>query len=126
MTLTLAFYFFCIIFFPAAWLVSEFRDKRWMRILFGVLTILTCFGIASLVVTIKTHNTGERYGVLTRTLVGQIINELELENKENVLSELKQFRDNYNPENADYEAHVSETIKKINSNPQAVKHAGVN
>src|ERR1700722_14963481 len=82
---------------PIAWLASEFQERRWPRILFGIAAIASSFGVAALVGALQMWNANVWYGNATKELVDTTIAELEAGNQTAVLASLKELQRQFEP-----------------------------
>jgi hypothetical protein len=101
-----------------AWLVSEFQERRWLRIASGTLAILLALGVAAFVEGLERLNSNAWFGHATKKLIDAEVTELEAGNKDRVLRSLKELQEQYAPtyENrARYDLLVEETLKKMRS-----------
>jgi hypothetical protein len=101
-----------VIFLPIAWLLAEFEGARWLRITLGV----CCFGIgipcAFLVGEIgQTFNDNAEYGGATAELIDVTIQHLNGRKCDQVLAELRRFREGYRPS---YETSAKAYQREIN------------
>jgi hypothetical protein len=96
---------------PTAWLLSEFQPRRWLRLVLGVFCLgfglPIAFGAGGV---LQRFNDNALYGAATADLVDTTISQLEARNSDRVLSELRHFRDKYQPS---YESHVGRYEEQI-------------
>ncbi|WP_231943820.1 hypothetical protein [Aeoliella mucimassa] len=100
-----------VVLLPILWFVSEFQDKRWPRILLGIGAIGMSYLVASAVGGVQSLGDNAYFGNASQQLVDTTVTQLEADNAEQVLKELKTLQDKYHPtyENrADYEELVEE------------------
>ncbi len=112
---------------PIAWLVSEFRsNKRSIRCVLGILSILSCFGIAWLTAQFVRLNYNAWYGFAFKSLIDASIEKMENGKTDVVLKELKILQDKFQPtyENrANYNELVTEAADKIKGQKASNKFA---
>ncbi len=100
-----------------AWIVSEFKGGRPLRLTLGVLamiTMVTMTWLATLVINQLNYNAW--YGYATKELIDETIKGIESNNTAVVLAELKRFQTDYQPtyENrAKYLPLVGETVERM-------------
>lgn len=102
---------------PAAWLMSEFQDWRWLRILLGVCSIALSYLIATTVGQLSRLNYNVWYGSASAQLIDTVIRNIEDGNEEALLRELRQLRADYEPtyENrANYDQLVEQFAARLN------------
>ena len=84
---------------PLGWLLSEFSSKRALRIVLGILALLSSFAVAGLVGMMCEFNYNAWYGSATRELLTTTIAQVEDGNLQRVLTVLRglnaQFRPTY-------------------------------
>jgi hypothetical protein len=103
---------------PIAWFVSEFQDRRGLRLALGTLAILLSFGVAALVGGLERFNSNAWFGNATKELIDAPVTELEAGNRARVLRSLKDLQGRYVPtyENrARYDMLVQEAVKEMRS-----------
>jgi hypothetical protein len=100
-----------------AWLVSEFKASRKIRISLGIAAIavftLVVF-FATLIINQMEYNVW--YGYATKELISETIKGLESGKSDKVINELKRFQDEYHPnyENrARYRPLVEQTVERM-------------
>src|SRR5262249_50064617 len=101
---------------PIAWFVSEFQDRRGLRLFFGVAAILLSFGVAFLAGSLERFNSNAWFGNATKKLIDATVRELEIGNKEQVLRALKRLQAEYSPayENrASYDDLVEKAMREM-------------
>ena len=101
----------------AAWIVSEFKGGRPVRLTLGVLAMIimvTVTWLATLMVNQLNYNAW--YGFATKELIDETIKGIESNNTTMVLTELKRFQASYHPtyENrAKFLPLVGETVERM-------------
>ncbi len=104
---------------PVAWLLTEFQERRWLRILVGIAAIACCFGVAALVGALQMFNANVWYSNATKELVDTTIAELEAGNQASVLASLKdlqqQFVPGYESRRAEYNDLIGTAVKRMKS-----------
>ena len=107
---------------PIAWIASEFRDNRSLRILFGVLAIAMSFLVAFMVGSLEQLRSNTYFGDTSKKLIETTVAELEAGNTEQVLVHLKELQAKYHPTyetRADYEDLVDAyTARFVNEDAQ--------
>jgi hypothetical protein len=101
---------------PLGWFVSEFQDRRWLRLVLGAFAIFLSFGVAVFVGSLERLNSNAWFGFASKDLVDATIVELEAGNRDRVLRSLKVFQGKYSPtyENrARYDVLIEETVKQM-------------
>jgi hypothetical protein len=100
-----------------AWVVSEFQDRRWLRLLLGLCTLVLVVGGVGVAVTIGERlNTNAWYGGASGELIDATVAALEKGRTEEVLAELKRLREQFQPtyENrARYDRLVKEYVARL-------------
>jgi hypothetical protein len=111
-----------VIAIPVGWVLSEFQDRRYLRLTLGSAAILSGFVIAFFAATLlQVFHDNVYFGVATKKLVGTTITQLEAGNQDRVLSSLKRLQQKYSPtyENkAGYDALVEETVAEMQASPK--------
>lgn len=74
---------------PIAWLITEFRAKRPVRITFGILALLSSFSVAAFVCMLSRLKYNAWYGGATKDLVGTTIEQIEDGHLDRVLKVLR-------------------------------------
>jgi hypothetical protein len=100
-----------------AWIVSEFKGGRKLRLTFGILamismTVVTWFST----LVINQFNYNSWYGHATKDLVDETVRGIESNRTPEILKELKQFQADYQPtyENrAKYAPLVEQTVARM-------------
>jgi hypothetical protein len=87
----------CVVGFPIAWGISEFKAGRTTRMTLGVVSILLSFSVAWLVGSLQRMNYNTWYGTAAESLVSEVVLRLESGEKDKVLSALKEFQSSYAP-----------------------------
>lgn len=106
--------------FPLLWIICEFQEYRWLRILFGVLAIATSYLVAYGVGSLQMLNANAWYGDASEALVQSVIIELEEDETNRLLQELKWLEAKFEPtyENrAEYDELVGEFRPRLNHAP---------
>jgi hypothetical protein len=101
---------------PVAWLASEFRPRRWPRVLLGCCAILSSFAVAALVGSLDRFNSNSWYGDSSDRLIAATVGELEMGNTDRVVDELRRLRGRFHPtyENrARYDELVEEYLTRV-------------
>ena len=103
--------------FPIAWLISEFKtEKRWLRILLGILTPISCVIITWNIADIGTRfNYNAWYGNASKKLLDTVVGALESEESDLVLRELKVMQEQFRPSayRSDFDRLVTELLEKL-------------
>jgi hypothetical protein len=103
---------------PIAWIISEFHDRRWLRLTLGVSSILLSIGVAVVIGSFERFNSNAWFGNASKRLINTTISEIEAGHEERVLRSLKRLQLKYEPtyENrAQYDQLVDETVKEMRS-----------
>lgn len=86
-----------VILLPLCWLVSEFQDRQWLRILVGIAALSMSYFVAYIVGALTELNYNANYGAASAELIGTVIENLEGGNEAALLRELKQLQKQYHP-----------------------------
>jgi hypothetical protein len=111
---------------PIAWALSEFQDRRWIRLTLGTLAISVCFGVAFLAGSLDRFNSNAWFGFASKDLVDAAVSELEAGHQTRVLESLKQLQRKFAPtyENrARYDVLVEEAVQRMRSAEAAASEA---
>lgn len=106
-----------IVILSVAWNISEFQERRWLRICLGWTAILASLAAASAVGALDRYNSNAWYGHASKDLVDTVVVEMERGNTEGLLTELKRLQEQFHPtyENrARYDRLVGEFVARIN------------
>jgi len=87
----------CVVGFPIAWGISEFKAERKTRMALGVISILLCLAVAWLVGSLERLNYNTWYGTAAEGLVNEVVLRLESGERDKVLGALKEFQSSYSP-----------------------------
>ena len=101
----------CILAFPIAWLVSEFKSTRNPRIVLGILAILSACGVAAVIGGLQRLNYNAWYGLASKELIDTTISQIETGRTDVVLLELKELQKQFQP-TYEYRAHYDELVRK--------------
>ena len=115
---------FLVVAFPIAWLISEFYDNRSARIALGVCAIAMSIGVAWIVGKLDRLQSNIYFSEVTKDLIQNTIIELENDNADAVLTELRTLRDDFRPTyetRDDYDVLVDRYIHSISDSP--VEHS---
>jgi hypothetical protein len=110
---------------PIAWLISEFYDNRTTRITLGICAIAMSFGVAWIVGSLYRLQSNIYFSEATKDLIQNTIVELENDNADNVLTQLRTLRDEFRPTyetRDDYDVLVDRYIHSISESP--IEHSG--
>ncbi|GAA4468399.1 hypothetical protein [Novipirellula rosea] len=105
---------------PIAWLISEFYDNRTTRITLGICAIAMSFGVAWIVGSLDRLQSNIYFSEATKDLIQNTIVELENDNADNVLTQLRVLRDDFRPTyetRDDYDVLVDRYIHSISESP---------
>src|SRR5262245_27416022 len=97
---------------PIAWFLSEFQDRRWLRLALGSVAILMCFGVAFVAASLQRLSYNDWYGSASKKLIDTTITELEAGNKERVLQSFKVLQKKFSP-TYENRAHYDELIDEF-------------
>lgn len=115
------FVIFCLVaFIPVCWLVSEFQDRQWLRIVLGIAALSMSFLVAYGVGALTRLNYNANYGAASAELIETVIENLEGNNEAALLRELKQLRKRYRPtyENtANYDGLIRDFAERMTTVP---------
>ena len=107
-----------IVILPVAWLVSEFRWNRKVRICLGITSILMSFGVASLIGFFERFNSNAWFGYASKQLIDATVSELDAGNSARVLDVYRKLQSQYVPtyENrARYDKLVEQAVSDLKS-----------
>ena len=105
-----------VILLPVCWLVSEFQDRKWFRILLGVAALSISFLVAYVAGALTTLTYNANYGAASAKLIETVIGNVECGNEAALLRELKQLQKQYHPtyENtANYDQLVQDFVDRM-------------
>ena len=112
----------CVIGFPIAWLISEFKSTRRTRVILGILAILSATGVAAIVGLLQRLNYNAWYGFASKDLIDTTVVHLEAGETDSVLRELKQLQGKFSPTyegRAHYNELVDATVQDMKESGQA-------
>ena len=112
----LYFILFLTIAFPIAWFLSEFQDRKWLRIVLGCAAIGMSFLVATGVGLLERINSNAWYGTASQQLIDTTLKELKADNKSLVIENLTWLHGRYEPsyENrANYDGLVAEYVSRF-------------
>jgi hypothetical protein len=99
------------------WFASEFQDRRWLRLMLGLWSLVLIGGVGYLTAAIgERFNSNAWYGGASADLIDTTVDALEKGRKDEVLAELKRLREHFQPtyENrANYNRLVEEYVKQV-------------
>ena len=101
---------------PIAWIVSEFQDRRWIRITTGCAALAVSFLVAAGVGSLEHLNANAWYGGASKNLIDTTVEEIERGDTEQLLRELKILQDQFQPtyENrARYDKLIEEFMSRL-------------
>ena len=101
---------------PLGWLLSEFSSKRALRIVLGILALLSSFAVACFVGMLVELNYNAWYGSATKELLTTTIGQIEDGNLQRVLTVLRGLDAQYRPtreHRADYRALVNDATARM-------------
>jgi cytochrome c biogenesis protein CcdA len=101
---------------PIAWIVSEFQDRRWLRITAGCAAIAMSFLVAAGVGSLERFNSNAWYGFASKKLIDTTVEQVERGDTERLLRELKTLQEQFQPtyENrARYDQLVDDFVTRI-------------
>jgi hypothetical protein len=102
--------------FPVLWLVSEFQERKWLRIVLGCAAISMSFLVAAGVGMLERLNFNAWYGYASQQLIETTLQELKADNKSGVEKNLAWLHARYHPtyENrANYDDLVAEYVSRF-------------
>lgn len=105
---------------PIAWFISEFQEKRSVRVCLGMIAIAISYLIAWAVGSVEQFNCNAWYGVASKDLIDNTVTELQEGNVDDVVTQLKVLSDKLQPtyENkADFDRLVAEYVYAISDSP---------
>ena len=120
---------FLFVVVPSAWIISEFYNRRWLRILLGVMTlIIYVFGFSyAYGVTIRFQYNND-YGSATKNLIKTSIQQIEDGNLDRVLKVWRDLDFLYNPtyeNSAGYEELTEKATRLMKKEPADEDHSGL-
>ena len=99
---------------PVSWVIAELYDKRWLRLLLGILTMGETLCVAYYVGSrTERFRANQWFGTLNRTLIDATVAAFENEHGDWVFAGLTRLQDKYRPTERDrssYDALVSEAV----------------
>ena len=103
---------------PIAWLVSEFKGSRNVRVGLGILSLLLSFAVAWLVGSLNRLSYNAWYGSASKELVDAVLLEVEAGRTTNAVVALKKLQGEFGPtyENrAHYDTLVKAAVAEMQS-----------
>lgn len=82
---------------PICWVWSEYQERRWLRLLFGALSLIMCALIAVAVGSMDRLNSNAWYGTASAKLLETTIVEIEAGRTETLLAALRKLRGEFYP-----------------------------
>ena len=82
---------------PVAWLLSEFQDRRKIRIATGVAALAVSYLVAAAIGSLQFFNANAWYGGASKDLIDTTIEQIEHGDTERLLQELKSLQSQYHP-----------------------------
>jgi glucan phosphoethanolaminetransferase (alkaline phosphatase superfamily) len=116
-----------VILLPLCWLLSEFQDRQWLRILVGVAALSMSYFVAYIVGALTELNYNANYGAASAELIQTVIGSIESGNDAALLRELKQLQKQYHPtyENrASYDQLVQDFVDRMEAPQPETTSAG--
>lgn len=107
-----------VIALPVAWLISEYRSQRSVRVALGIAALLSTVGVAWLVGSMWRWNYNAWYGGATQELIGTTIEQIENGKVDQVVKVLRRVDLDYRAtyENrAHYDEVVREAVKQMSA-----------
>lgn len=101
---------------PIAWFCSEFGDRRYLRIILGVVAIAMSIGVAYVVGHLSQLSYNYSYGDATRELVDTAVHEIEDGNLDRVMNVLRRVKLDYRPtyqNRANYDEIVRDAVEQM-------------
>ncbi len=108
---------------PIAWFVSEYQQRRWLRIVLGILSLTMSVFLAFAFNVMQRFQYNSDYGFASAKLMDTTIAELEANRTEKLLPALRDLRSRFYPtyENrAYYDQLVDEFVAQFNTTPPRV------
>ena len=105
-----------LITFPVVWLISEFYEKRWLRITLGTLSLLLSFGIALVAGSLQMMHANAWYGRATKELIDTAVVEIEEGRGDRVGAALRRMQERYAPadgKRSRYDRLVREAVEDM-------------
>lgn len=110
----------CVLGFPIAWLVAEFKAGRLARIVLGILAILSACGIAAIIGGLQRLSYNAWYGFASKELVDATVSQIEAGRTDVVVLHLKELQNQFKP-TCEYRAHYDELVRET---VQKMKESG--
>lgn len=110
------FILFLVISLPVAWFASEFSDRRGLRITLGFASVAMSFLVAFGVGKLEHLNANAWYGSASKALIDTTITELESDNVDDVVRELKSLQKQFEPTyetRARYDVLVEDYVSRL-------------
>lgn len=107
---------FLIFALPIAWFVSEFQDRKSIRITLGIAAISMCYAVAWVMGSLTFMNANSSFRAASKDLIQNTIVELERGNTERVIVELKKLRSRFEPSyetNDDFDVKVADYVRAV-------------
>jgi hypothetical protein len=98
--------------FWMAWLVSEYQQRRWLRITMGLCCIASFLMIAIAVGLLQQLNYNAWYGVASAELIDTTVKQIEAGHSAALLTNLRQLREEFRP-TYENRAHYDELVKRF-------------
>ncbi len=103
---------------PMAWFVSEFQTRTWLRIALGIAALFGAFFGGAIWDVVNNFDSNSYFGSANEEFIGATLLALEQGRTDEVLGELRKFRQTYTPtyENrARYKELVEAYSSKLNT-----------
>ncbi len=116
--------FIFVVGLPIGWFISEYYSNRPIRIILGILALLSSFGVAAIIGKLSEFNYNAWYGCATKDLITTIIEQTEDGQGDRVLKTLRALDAQYTPtyENrADYQTLVEDATDRMRGDMEIVK-----
>ena len=101
-----------VVLLPVAWLVTEFRWGKKVRVALGIASLLATLTVAVIVGSFQRLNYNAWYGDATARLVAKTLDGLEAGERDRVVRMLRQLQTQFEP-TYEHRAHYDELVNAV-------------